>query len=242
MNSGTEPVTSPVAQNALRNTTLFYGLYVVVCVLITSALNIVHSRYVLNLSLTAESFVIPALAGAAFGFALAHIQHLSRRLTEMAYTDPLTHIYNRLHFDNFLETEIDQAKRYGSTFSIIFFDIDHFKQINDQYGHLVGDEVLKELTAVVTQANRTADIFARYGGEEFIILATATNLEGAHTHAQRLREGIEQHHFDHVGTITCSFGVTEFKPESDDLVSLVKRADTVLYKAKDRGRNCVVEV
>jgi diguanylate cyclase (GGDEF)-like protein len=157
----------------------------------------------------------------------------------MAYTDPLTTIYNRLHFGNFLDAEIDRVKRYGGTFSIIFFDLDHFKAINDEYGHLVGDEVLKQVAEVVENANRRADIFARYGGEEFIILSPATDLNGAQQHAERLRRDIENHRFGEINRLTCSFGIAEYKAGTDDVPSLFKRADSALYNAKKAGRNRV---
>jgi diguanylate cyclase (GGDEF)-like protein len=170
---------------------------------------------------------------------LAHIKILSKKLGQLAYTDSLTKIYNRLHFAHFLDAEIDKVKRYGGRFSIIFFDLDHFKHINDRYGHLAGDGVLEEVTEIVSKANRSADIFARYGGEEFIILTPETGIEGAMTHAERLRKDIDKHSFMTVGHITSSFGVAEFDPEKDDLESLLDRADKALYIAKEDGRNRV---
>ena len=130
-------------------------------------------------------------------------------------------------------------KRYGGTFSIIFFDLDGFKQINDEYGHLAGDAVLKEVAGVVQNANRNADIFARYGGEEFIILTPSTGIVGATVHAERLRIDIENHRFSEINRLTCSFGIAEYKPDADDVPSLFKRADTALYNAKSLGRNRV---
>ncbi|NOQ88843.1 MAG: diguanylate cyclase [Gammaproteobacteria bacterium] len=157
----------------------------------------------------------------------------------MAYTDSLTHIYNRLHFAHFLDAEIDKVKRYGGTFSIIFFDLDHFKEVNDNFGHLAGDKVLEKITEIVSGANRSADIFARYGGEEFIILTPETELSGAMIHAERLRNDIEKFEFQGVGHVTSSFGVTEFNAEKDDVASLFERADVALYMAKENGRNRV---
>lgn len=216
-----------------------YLLHISISCWITVFLNIIHTVYALKIDFTTVSFVIPILAGLLFGVLLAHIKILSTTLAEMAYTDSLTHIYNRLHFAHFLDIEIDKAKRYGSTFSIIFFDLDHFKVINDNFGHLAGDKVLKEITEIVSKANRSADIFARYGGEEFIILAPETDLSGALTHAERLRNDIEKFDFQTVGHITSSFGVSEFIAESDNLETLLNRADKALYRAKDYGRNRV---
>ncbi|MDT8282392.1 MAG: GGDEF domain-containing protein [Gammaproteobacteria bacterium] len=202
-------------------------------------LNIFHTIYVLKIEFTYAAFIIPLFAGSLFGILLAHIQILSEKLSTLAYTDSLTKIYNRLHFAHFLDIEIDKAKRYGSKFSIIFFDLDHFKEINDHFGHLAGDEVLEKITEIVSKANRSADIFARYGGEEFIILAPETEISGALLHAERLRNDIEKNEFKTVGHVTSSFGVTEFRPETDDLESLMERVDKALYIAKEHGRNRV---
>ena len=207
-----------------------YAAYIFLSCLFTAELNIIHSKFLLGIDLTATSFVMPTAAGVLFGYLLAHIKLLSDQMTEMAYTDSLTKIYNRLHFNHFLEAEIDKVKRYGGTFSIIFFDLDHFKQINDTYGHLVGDKILEDVTDIISKANRSSDIFARYGGEEFIILTASTNIKGAYDHAQRLKRDVEQHRFD-IGRVTSSFGVTEFIPETDTLSTLIERADAALYDA-----------
>lgn len=217
-----------------------YAAYILLACLFTAELNVIHSKFLLNINLSAESFIMPTVAGVMFGYLLAKNKLLSEQLTMMAYTDPLTGIYNRLHFNTFLDAEMDKVKRYGGTFSVIFFDIDRFKQINDTNGHIAGDEVLKDITQIVSESNRSSDIFARYGGEEFIIMAASTDIKGAYGHAQRLRKDIEQKTFS-VGRVTCSFGVAEFKPESDKAESLIERADNALYKAKAQGRNCVVQ-
>ncbi len=224
---------------ATRHKLFTYLLYISTCCFITAILNIVHTVYVLKIDLSVVSFIIPMLAGVIFGSMLAHIKVLSERLSAMAYTDSLTHIYNRLHFAHFLDAEIDKVKRYGGNFSIIFFDLDLFKDVNDNFGHLAGDDVLEKITEIVSKANRSADIFARYGGEEFIILTPETNLSGALIHAERLRNDIEQYEFQGIGHITSSFGVTEFNAEKDDVESLLERADKALYMAKEYGRNRV---
>ena len=218
---------------------LVYFLYIAISCLFTSGLNIIHAEYLLNIPLTPAAFITPIIAGLLFGYLLARIKLLHQQMSLMAYTDPLTNIYNRLHFGHFLDAEIDRVKRYGGTFSIIFFDLDRFKEVNDEYGHLVGDEVLKRVAEIVEKANRNADIFARYGGEEFIILAPATDIAGARVHAERLRNDIEHHRFSEISHLTCSFGVAEYKPDADDVMSLFKRADTALYNAKKLGRNRV---
>jgi diguanylate cyclase (GGDEF)-like protein len=222
-----------------RHTLFTYLFYVSLSCFLTIILNIIHTVYALRIEFTPVSFVIPTFAGLLFGLLLAHIKILSAKLSKIAYTDSLTHIYNRLHFAHFLDVEIDKAKRYGSKFSIIFFDVDHFKKVNDNFGHLVGDEVLEEITQIVSRANRSADIFARYVGEEFIILAPETDISGALIHAERLRNEIEKYEFRTVGHITSSFGVTEFNAEKDTVETLLDRADKALYLAKEYGRNRV---
>jgi len=218
---------------------LVYFLYIAISCLFTAGLNIIHAEYMLNIPLTPKAFIAPIFAGLLFGYLLARIKLLHEQMSLMAHTDPLTNIYNRLHFGNFLDAEIDRVKRYGGTFSIIFFDLDRFKQINDEYGHMVGDEVLKQVAEVVQQANRNADIFARYGGEEFIILAPSTDIAGARIHAERLRNDIENYRFSDIYKLTCSFGIAEYKADTDDVSSLFKHADTALYNAKKLGRNRV---
>jgi len=218
--------------------TFIYFVYILLACVFTAELNVVHARFLLGIELTYASFIMPTFAGALFGYLLARIKLLGEQLEEMAYTDSLTGIYNRLHFNHLLDSEVDKAKRYGEQLSIIFFDIDHFKMINDTYGHPAGDAVLKEIARIISDANRCSDIFARYGGEEFIILTTFTDIKGAMEHAQRLRHDVEQHAFS-IGQVTASFGVTGFNPSSDSQKSLLERADRALYQAKSDGRNCV---
>ena len=227
------------ADIATKQKLLTYLLYLSTSCFITAILNIIHTEYILQIDFTAISFIIPTFAGLLFGLMLAHIKVLNTRLRDIAYTDSLTHIYNRLHFTHFLDAEIDKVKRYGGKFSIIFFDLDHFKKVNDNFGHMVGDEVLECVTDIVSKANRSADIFARYGGEEFIILAPETDLNGGLIHAERLRRDIENFEFKIVGKITSSFGVSEFNAEKDSVDSLLDRADKALYMAKENGRNRV---
>ena len=224
---------------ATRHKLQIYLFYVGLSCLFTVVLNIFHSIYFLKIELTTVSFVVPIITGLLFGVMLAHIKSLSTQLRNIAYTDSLTKIYNRLHFTHFLDAEIDKVKCYGGKFSIIFFDLDHFKKVNDNYGHLTGDDVLACVTEIVSKANRSADIFARYGGEEFIILTPETDMSGALIHAERLRSDIEKYKFDTVGHITSSFGVAEFNAKTDNIESMLERADKALYLAKEHGRNRV---
>lgn len=159
-----------------------------------------------------------------------------KRLVHLAVTDPLTQIYNRLKFNNALDIEIQRATRHKRIFSLMMFDIDHFKDVNDSFGHEVGDETLKTLTNIVSRHVRVTDTFARWGGEEFVILVVETPAEGGRMFAEKLRKEIEETSFGIAGKITCSFGVTQFKV-TDDITSIIKRVDEALYEAKKTGRN-----
>ncbi len=148
-------------------------------------------------------------------------------------TDPLTGVNNRRGLDDSLGTQLALMARYHSVFSLVMFDIDHFKQINDQEGHLNGDRVLQELARLLDEGIRETDIIARYGGEEFVIVMPQTDLDGAALFAERLRARVAERM-----AITVSGGVTAAR-ESDDPEALIARADTALYNAKTAGRNQV---
>ncbi len=161
-----------------------------------------------------------------------------KELYHLSITDPLTHIYNRRYFIERLKEEIDKVERKKSKFSLIMFDIDHFKSVNDKFGHNVGDLILKTLVDMVKQRIRKTDIFARWGGEEFIILLPDTFIHQAIHLAEDLRERIELYKFPIVEHITVSFGVAGYC-EEDDIETLIDRVDAMLYKAKSEGRNRV---
>ncbi len=158
-------------------------------------------------------------------------------LERLSVTDHLTQIFNRLKFENVLHTEIQRSRRHHRVFSLIMFDIDHFKKINDSFGHDAGDNVLRKLAEIISVHIRTIDMFARWGGEEFVILVVETHLEDAKSFAEKLRRDIETTSF-HSGILTCSFGVTEYR-KTDDNSTIIKRADDALYEAKSNGRNLV---
>jgi diguanylate cyclase (GGDEF)-like protein len=160
-------------------------------------------------------------------------------LLKRADYDPLTKIYNRVKFNDVFPKAIDRALGFNETFSLILFDIDHFKRINDTLGHNIGDKVLFELARMVNMNIRKTDILARWGGEEFIILAKYATAKQAKNIAEELRIIISSYNFGDSLTITCSFGVTEFK-SSDTQIGIFKRVDEALYEAKDSGRNRVV--
>ncbi len=159
-------------------------------------------------------------------------------LKRLATTDKLTGAYNRTKFQEIIDREIERVKRHNQPLSMIIFDIDHFKAVNDSYGHSVGDYVLKTIADIVRENIRKIDYFVRWGGEEFMIISSETNLDDAYALAERIREIIENYTFEEAGKITVSFGVTEFK-ENDTENSLVKRADDAMYSAKRKGRNLV---
>ena len=158
---------------------------------------------------------------------------------ELSTKDPLTDAYNRLKFNEALSSELEVAKRYGNTFSLIMFDIDHFKQFNDQNGHSFGDKVLKAIANLVQESVREVDVFARWGGEEFVILLPQTHCQEASALAERLRTLIYKESLKKEMDLTCSFGVTSFLSQ-DDQELIMERVDRALYKAKEGGRNIVV--
>jgi diguanylate cyclase (GGDEF)-like protein len=159
-------------------------------------------------------------------------------IQRLATTDALTGIANRRKFYEILDKELSRAQRYGTPFSLIMYDLDHFKQVNDAHGHAVGDEVLKGGVDIVRRNIRAADILARWGGEEFMILTPETAVRAAENMAEKLRAEFEAHRFATAGTVTASFGVTQFET-SDDVLSLTKKVDEALYRAKAHGRNRV---
>ena len=154
-------------------------------------------------------------------------------------TDPLTSLFDKGYFNDHLEIEIARSRRHGSVLSLVIFDIDKFKQVNDNYGHLAGDDVLKALARLCQKNIRASDILARWGGEEFVILSPESDSKRTIVFAEKLRRLIEEYSFSIPSQVTCSFGVTEYK-EGDSVDSFINRADRALYKAKQEGRNKVV--
>ncbi len=165
-----------------------------------------------------------------------------RKAQENLVIDPLTGIYNRRGLIHFLRVELARAERYKQPLSIIMADLDHFSNINNTYGHLAGDMVLKGFCKTVKSIIRSADIASRYGGEEFIVILPNTDLENAYDVAEKLRLAIGKLKFKYkneIFSITSSFGVAGFK-EGDTIETLIKRADKALYKAKE-SRNCTIK-
>ena len=161
-----------------------------------------------------------------------------KRIEELSITDRLTQLYNRSKLDDALDYEINRANRYNNLLSVIMFDIDHFKQINDNFGHPIGDIVLVSIADITRKLLRNTDIAGRWGGEEFMVICPNTDLQGATHLAEKIRRTIASYHFQEAGHRTSSFGVATYKKD-EEKASLLKRVDTLLYKAKENGRNRV---
>jgi diguanylate cyclase (GGDEF)-like protein/PAS domain S-box-containing protein len=158
--------------------------------------------------------------------------------TKRSHTDSLTGMINRLRINELLQMEIDRVERYGGDLCVALMDIDKFKNINDTYGHLVGDRVLIMMAKILTQKTRKTDLAGRWGGEEFLIVLTNTPLDGAVKKLETVRHLIETEDFESIPKVTASFGVASYQSQ-DTLESLVGRADVALYFAKENGRNRV---
>ncbi len=169
------------------------------------------------------------------------LEDLSHKLEQQASTDTLTGALNRMKFNDILNQEIKRALRYQTPLSLVMYDIDHFKRVNDTYGHQMGDSVLVELTRLVGSHTRESDSLARWGGEEFMIVVTQLAMEDAVKLAEKLRVLIGETEFTGVGKLSCSFGVAQFAPD-DTADTLAARADQALYLAKTGGRNRVATV
>ena len=173
------------------------------------------------------------------------LREANTRLEALATTDGLTGLFNRREFDRLFASEVHRSARYKVPLAVVLIDVDHFKHVNDTYGHPFGDQVLRNLSRVITEGVRTTDFVARYGGEEIAVVLTQTAHAGAMEVAERLRAQVEATPHEHPGKTvfkTASFGLASFdgndapvRPES-----LLERADKALYAAKHRGRNRVV--
>jgi diguanylate cyclase (GGDEF)-like protein len=185
----------------------------------------------------------------SFGFVGAFlIERLSKinfinyeKLENSAVKDNLTGLYNRTKLNEVLQRELDRSKRFNHKFSFIFIDIDYFKDVNDTYGHQIGDYFLIEITSFISNNSRSTDILFRWGGEEFVILCLEVDKENILKHVENLRQKIEFHKFESIGNKTVSIGVTLSKND-DSTTSIVKRADEALYMAKNNGRNQIIFV
>lgn len=169
-------------------------------------------------------------------------KRLNQELNRLASTDDLTGLPNRRTLMERLNTEMKRANRYGHELTFAILDLDHFKKVNDRYGHPKGDEVLKRFAELLQEATRESDLVARFGGEEFAILFPQSSMEEARQVVERLRESTNEMVFEAEETnfhIACSAGLTQLQEDEEDVDRLIKRADVALYQAKEDGRNCV---
>ncbi|OGI23121.1 MAG: hypothetical protein A2287_02445 [Candidatus Melainabacteria bacterium RIFOXYA12_FULL_32_12] len=171
---------------------------------------------------------------------LMRIRWLYSETKFLTITDGLTGLYNRRYFQQALDREFARAKRYGTDLSLAMFDIDHFKKLNDTYGHQFGDKILAEVAKIIKSSLRRTDYVTRYGGEEFVVILPETSLERTAIPIERLRKRIEQEDFRYGDTpvrVTVSIGIANLTPSVVTEKDLLKRADMALYTAKDNGRN-----
>jgi two-component system cell cycle response regulator len=179
-----------------------------------------------------------------FGYHDEVDESFQQQMFDAALRDGMTGAYNKKFFTDRLESELAYAKRHNTHLSLLLFDVDHFKRVNDTYGHLAGDQVLVQLSKLTQGTIRTEDVFARYGGEEFAVYCRAVPLETAGIVGERLRSLVENHHFMHEGQrlpVTISIGVAAFPiTPANAGPELVAAADEALYEAKRCGRNRVL--
>jgi diguanylate cyclase (GGDEF)-like protein len=196
--------------------------------------------------LTLDARALDALSETAHRLALeleagverAHTHERFTALSRLALTDPVTALTNRRGGEEALAREVARARRSGTALSLVLFDIDHFKNINDQAGHAVGDRVLRGISEILSASQRGSDLAMRWGGEEFLVLLPDVGLAGARTFAERVRENVQNLVISDAGRITISAGVAELRGEEDAAAALA-RADVNLYRAKANGRNRV---
>jgi diguanylate cyclase (GGDEF)-like protein len=170
-------------------------------------------------------------------------ESFQQKMYDAALRDPLTRVFNKKYFLDQLTLEVSYARRHRTQLSLVIFDLDHFKRINDTYGHVVGDHVLIQSAAQVQSMLRNEDVFARYGGEEFVIILRGTSLSDSGVLAERVRAAIEAMTFTVDSTslrATVSVGVAEYDGNGEDPLALVEAADSALYAAKTAGRNRVL--
>ena len=182
------------------------------------------------------------LLGTALGFTTIAIRKVSLQLEREALTDPLTGVFNRRATEKIAAKILDRAQRNGSSGAVFLLDLDHFKGVNDSFGHAAGDVTLLRFSDLVQNQLRGADVFARHGGEEFVAIVQDCDQNYAYTVAERIRADIAEHAFTWEGatfSLTVSIGVAIFPHDANDWASLLERADEYLYQAKQDGRNLV---
>ena len=166
------------------------------------------------------------------------LRNLQKELEVRATTDKLTGLYNRQKLDETMTARHTETERYGSALSVVIIDIDHFKSVNDNFGHQVGDCVLSSVSSIIGKNIRAVDTLGRWGGEEFLLICPQTNITGASKIAEHLCSAVANAKFDIGERVTISLGVAEYEAK-ESIDSLLSRADASLYSAKAAGRNCV---
>ena len=185
------------------------------------------------------------LLGAVADFSAIAIDNARNyeRISQLVITDDLTGLYNARHLHELLEYEVDRARRYATQTSLLFFDLDHFKEVNDTYGHLVGSRMIAEVGRLIRRNIRSSDRGARYGGDEYVIVLPNTGKIGALSVAEKMLERLHSHRFysdaGDLIPIAASFGVATFPDDAADKTELIRAADAAMYAAKENGRNGV---
>jgi len=198
-----------------------------------------------KLNLTYEQLTVELKQAKEKAEKFAHeLKNANEQLREMAFRDGLTGLYNHRYFQDLMDNELSRSRRYKKPFSLMMLDLDYFKKINDEYGHPVGDIVLKEVSKTIANTIRDSDFAARYGGEEFAVVLPETELRGAAILAERLRKAIEQLEIDTNGCridVTVSVGVTCYHPSTAKITKseIFTQADNALYNSKNKGRNMI---
>ncbi|MEE9542816.1 MAG: response regulator [Thermodesulfobacteriota bacterium] len=221
-----------------------------ISVIIVSSINDLETR-VKGIDLGSDDYLVKpvnALEMLARVRAAIRKTHARKKLKQtlnevfkLSITDSLTGLYNRQYFNSYLEKLMASSRRHSRKFSLLFVDIDRFKAVNDKFGHLIGDNVLKNMADIFEDNLRASDVIARFGGEEFVILLSDTDLKGGEALAEKLRTDVEAFDFDGLekNSITVSVGVSESSEVDGSITDILKRADDALYRAKEDGRNKV---
>lgn len=221
--------------------------YALVSAIVSSIILLVSAFYFMNQADTYNMYVFWILCSFSFGFLGALISDRSRKaifmsqqeMHRLAITDPLTKVFNRNKLNTVLSQEIGRGLRYDKTFGLLMIDIDHFKIVNDTFGHNEGDKVLQKTAQVLSKFIRKNDTLFRWGGEEFIVVALEVDEQSLIRFCDKLRKKVEDEYYGAAGKITVSVGATLFR-ENDSQDILISRTDKALYAAKEKGRNMTV--